>query len=423
MTIGIDGNFPPMGFMDENGQYTGFDVELAQESAKRLGIGLKIKTINWDDKLEELNNKNIDMIWSGMTVTEERWRQVLFSDPYIDEGYVLVAKKDSQIVTNDQLEKAKIGFLSSLNDYGFLDDDNVINNNMRDNLKEFRDEKVLLQALDAGEIDAFFARKIDTQYNLIKDSDKYKLLRFLFDKEDWAVAFRINDIYLRDAIQKTIDEMKKDGTYGEILSKWFGKDRVNHISYDENRNIIYNGNSYSQCEDINWRAGEISKRLGAVSQWGDYLKFYHFDMELEAGVSEVKGSKGIALHINPPNSEFDALYLRSDIKAPELTADNIDRIELTKGYMGYDHVTCNNGTTDKDTIKEFMNLILNAEAAKIDAPYSSRETVLLYSNALPGCFYPILLYEKDDLRFLEFDHKLVIISDELLNKLGNIHYE
>ena len=421
MVIGIDGEFPPMGFMDENGKFAGFDVELAQEAAKRLGVDLTVKPIDWAYNLEELNSNHVDMIWNGMTVTEKRKEQMLFSDPYMEEGYVVVAKKDSQIVTREQLEEAQIGYLYSLRSFGFLDYDMGIDEEIRANLKEFDNEQELLRALDSGEIDAFFARKIDVQYNLMRNSDAYKPLGFLFNKENWAVAFRKNDIYLRNAVQKAIDEMKKDGTYHKILSKWFGEDRVNYISYDENHNLLYNGIAYRRCKDPNWRANEVGERLGAVSQWGDDLKFVHLSMEFEAGVFEVKDSGGAALHIYPPNSEFDALYLRSDIEVPELSLDNIDRIELTNDYMGYDHVVCDKGTTDKTVIHEFMSLLLFSENASVDTPYSSSKTVLLYSNAMPGCIYPILLYEKDGVSFVKFDGRLIILPEELLSRLGSVH--
>ncbi len=372
MVIGIDGEFPPMGFMDENGKFAGFDVELAQEAAKRLGVDLTVKPIDWAYNLEELNSNHVDMIWNGMTVTEKRKEQMLFSDPYMEEGYVVVAKKDSQIVTREQLEEAQIGYLYSLRSFGFLDYDMGIDEEIRANLKEFDNEQELLRALDSGEIDAFFARKIDV-------------------------------------------------TYHKILSKWFGEDRVNYISYDENHNLLYNGIAYRRCKDPNWRANEVGERLGAVSQWGDDLKFVHLSMEFEAGVFEVKDSGGAALHIYPPNSEFDALYLRSDIEVPELSLDNIDRIELTNDYMGYDHVVCDKGTTDKTVIHEFMSLLLFSENASVDTPYSSSKTVLLYSNAMPGCIYPILLYEKDGVSFVKFDGRLIILPEELLSRLGSVH--
>lgn len=415
MVIGIDGDFSPMGFKDETGEYIGFDIDLAKEVANKLGVALKIEQVDSSVQVDELNNKKIDMIWRGTNLTEELTEQVIFSDPYIADGYVVVANKDSFITTKEQLDTAKIGYLPPLDNYDFWD-----NYTPFTNLIEFSYESELISALDSGEIDAFFARKIDSQYNLIKDSEKYKLLRFMFDKDDIAVAFRINDIYLKDAVQNMIDQMKKDGLYGKVLSKWFGKDRIDNIYNGENYTTIYNGNSYRLCEDHYWYASEVGENLGGLSEWGDNLKHSVMSMDTISGVFEAKGSNGAALHIEPPNSEFSALYLRSDIKEPELTSENIDRIELTTLYMGYNHVNCENGTTDKDVINEFMNLIINSEGTKIDVPNTIKYTALLYSDKMPGCFYRIQISEKDDIVFIKFNNNDIIIPDELLGKLGCI---
>ena len=209
-------------------------------------------------------------------------------------------------------------------------------------------------------------------------------------------------------------------TDNQMLMKWFDIN-PSHISYDKDYNIIYNGNTYTRCDGSSWRAGEKGERLGAVSQWGDDLTFTHFGFEFEAGVFAVAGSNGAALHINPPNSEFDSLYLRRDISVPEISADSISRIEIFNEYMSYGHVVCDNGTTDKTVITEFIDLILNSQDANIAPPYSSGQTILLYSEEVPGCIYPVLLYEKDGVSFVEFEYKQVVLSRELLSKLGAAH--
>lgn len=406
---------PPLGFVDENGQHAGFEIDLAQEVAERLGVQLSVRRVSSARRLKELKDGQVDMLWDGLPVTEETEAEVLFSEPYITDGYVLVTKSETQITYKEELAQSRIGYIPG------CPADDFFAQIQGATYSRYPDEKALLQALDAGKIDAFLARKIDAQYNITKDAREYKLPDFLYEKEDLAVAFAPDAIYLRNAVQDAIDQMKRDGTYAEILAKWFGEDRVDYIAYDEEANIVYNGEVYRSSEAEGWQASEVGERLGAVAQWGDDIKFFHLFMEIEAGVFAVKGSGGAALYVQPLHSEFDVLYLRSDIAIPEISAENISRIELTQGYMGYDHVNCTYGTTDKEVIRSFIQLLLNGESAHINPPYGSNETVLLYSDALPGCIYPILLYEKEGTKFLDFEGRLYPVSEALLEQLGAVH--
>jgi len=424
ITIGINNGFVPFGFTDEIGQYIGFDIDLAQEAANRLGVGLNIKSIDWSVKHEELSNRNVDMLWGGLVATDEHEQYMLFTESYAIDGYVLVAKVDSNIVTRDQLEKARLGYSPSVGYFNLIDDVNAVNDNIELNLRAFNDQEALLQALDNGDIDAFFARKIDVQYNLIRGSEEYKLLRFLFDKEELAVAFNIKDIYLRDAIQETIDEMKNDGTYNEILSSWFGTERIDHIAFDSNRDIVYNGVTYYHHyfelgrPTNRWVAGNIGRNLGGLSHWGDDRRFFHFGLMFRGGVFENESRSGTT-GLRTSLGEWYDMYLRSDIEVPELTADNIDSIELVRSQLSWDFVADDSGATDRDVINEFMNLLLSSESETISADLAVK-TILLYSNSMPGFFYPISIFEENGLYYLQYNQKYILIHEELLYKLDTL---
>ncbi|MEM5769867.1 MAG: amino acid ABC transporter substrate-binding protein, partial [Bacillota bacterium] len=102
--LGFDETFAPMGFKDESGNYVGFDIELAKEVASRLGLGEPtLMPINWDSKVMELNAGNIDLIWNGLTITEERKAEMLFSDPYMNNRQIIVVKADSAIQSKADL--------------------------------------------------------------------------------------------------------------------------------------------------------------------------------------------------------------------------------------------------------------------------------------------------------------------------------
>ena len=96
IVIGLDDNFPPMGFRDDSGQLVGFDIDLAQEASKRLGIPVEFKPIDWDSKEAALKSKQVDMLWNGLTITDERAQQIAFSKPYMNNAQLLVVRADDR---------------------------------------------------------------------------------------------------------------------------------------------------------------------------------------------------------------------------------------------------------------------------------------------------------------------------------------
>ena len=102
LIVGFDQDFPPMGFMGDDGEYTGFDLELAQEVAKRLGLEYKAQPIAWDSKDMELEAGNIDCIWNGFTMTG-REDDYTWSEPYMANTQVFVVAKDSGIASQEDL--------------------------------------------------------------------------------------------------------------------------------------------------------------------------------------------------------------------------------------------------------------------------------------------------------------------------------
>ena len=99
LIMGFDEAYPPMGFVDENGDHVGFDIDLAKEVAKRMGVELVLQPISWDAKELELSGGNIDCIWSGLTITEERKAQMLFTMPYLANEQIMVVMADSGIAS------------------------------------------------------------------------------------------------------------------------------------------------------------------------------------------------------------------------------------------------------------------------------------------------------------------------------------
>ncbi|MDR3193098.1 MAG: transporter substrate-binding domain-containing protein, partial [Treponema sp.] len=99
LVLGLDDSFPPMGFRDENNEIVGYDVDLAKEVARRMGVELTLQPIDWNAKEQELNTGEIDCIWNGFTITEERKQNLLFSPPYLKNAQVIVVKGNSPVNT------------------------------------------------------------------------------------------------------------------------------------------------------------------------------------------------------------------------------------------------------------------------------------------------------------------------------------
>lgn len=90
IVVGLDDNFPPMGFKDENNEIVGFDIDLAKEAAKRMGREVEFKAIDWSSKEAELKSGRVDVLWNGLDITEKRKENMLFSDPYMDNRQILL---------------------------------------------------------------------------------------------------------------------------------------------------------------------------------------------------------------------------------------------------------------------------------------------------------------------------------------------
>lgn len=221
--LGLDENFPPMGFRDENNEITGFDVDLAKEVCSRLGIKLKLQPINWDTKEQELNTGNIDAIWNGFTITEDRKEKVLFSKPYTNNRQVLVTMGDAAGAKLADFEGKKLGLQAASSAADALEQ----SKDFKDKLKEvieFKDNMTALMDLEKGGIDVVLMDEIVARYYIQMKSKGYKVIDESLSSEEYGIGFRKNDSSLMQKFQETLDAMAKDGKAAEISNKWFGKD-------------------------------------------------------------------------------------------------------------------------------------------------------------------------------------------------------
>ncbi len=220
MIVGFT-EYPPMGFK-ENGEITSFDIDIAKEVAERLGVEAEFVYIDWDAKVLELNGKNIDMIWNGLTITADREKEILFSKPYFDNRIVIISLNGSGIDQIADLGEMKVGVELQSSGQAAVEGNDVFAS--IDELVKYTTITEAILDLKAGGIDAIVADEIFARYAVSKEADQYQVASEVFNSENYGIGFRLEDVALRDKVDAIIDEMAADGTAAEISMKWFGED-------------------------------------------------------------------------------------------------------------------------------------------------------------------------------------------------------
>jgi polar amino acid transport system substrate-binding protein len=223
IVIGLDDHFPPMGFRDEKNEIVGFDIDLAKEAAKRLGVEVTFKPIDWSAKEAELNGKRIDVLWNGLTITEERKANILFTKPYLENRQIIVVLDKSPVKAKAELKEKVVGVQDGSSAIDAVNRDAETAKSLKE-LKKFSDNVTALMDLSAGRLDAIVVDEIVGRYYVAKKPGEYRVLDENFGTEDFGVGTRKDDTELMGKIDKALDDMKADGTAATISTKWFGKD-------------------------------------------------------------------------------------------------------------------------------------------------------------------------------------------------------
>lgn len=227
-TLGFDNTFVPMGFQDENGNDVGFDIDMATEAMERLGIELKLQPINWDLKETELNNGNIDFIWNGYSIDEERQKKVQFSKPYLDNTQVIVVLSDSNIKTKADLAGVEVATQrESSAESAVAAEADVLATFKNGTMTLLDNYADALRDLESGRVGAVVGDAVLIRYYIDKmGAEKFYVLEEDFGKEQYGVGMRKSDTELVAEVNRVLDEMKADGTAAKISQKWFGENIV-----------------------------------------------------------------------------------------------------------------------------------------------------------------------------------------------------
>ncbi len=221
-TVGFDQDFPPMGFVGEDGEYTGFDLELAQETAKRMGLTYVAQPIAWDAKNMELESGNIDCIWNGFTMTG-REDEYTWSEPYMENSQVVVVMEDSGIETLADLAGKIVEVQADSSAEAALKEMTDLTSTFG-TLQTTPDYNTAFMDLEMGSVDAIAMDVIVAGYQMQEREGNFKILDETLASEEYAIGFKKGNTELCEKVQKTLEEMAEDGTMAEISKKWFGED-------------------------------------------------------------------------------------------------------------------------------------------------------------------------------------------------------
>jgi polar amino acid transport system substrate-binding protein len=219
--VGFDAEFPPYGYKDDNGSYTGFDLDLAKEVCERNNWTFKAQPIDWDAKDAELDSGSIDCIWNGFTI-DGRENDYLWSNPYFDNKQIFVVKTDSNIKSISDLKDKIVETQKDSSALAALQGGNKTIADTFKKLTEVADYNTGFMDLESGACDAV-AMDIGVAEYQIKQkngTDTYSILNESITTEKYGVGFKKDNTELKDQVQKTLDEMFKDGTVAKLAQKY-----------------------------------------------------------------------------------------------------------------------------------------------------------------------------------------------------------
>lgn len=223
--VGFDAEYPPYGYMDDNGEYTGFDLELAQAVCDIEGWELEKKPINWDSKDMELNSGSIDCIWNGFTMNG-REDDYTFSTPYVDNSQVIVVSESAGIESLEDLAGKVVGVQAASAALDVLNGDQKTLADTFASLNEFADYNTAFTELQAGALDALAIDIGVAKYQINSRGDGYVILDETLNKEQYAIGFKKGNDELCEKVNADLQTLTNDGTVAKLAEKYEIADMV-----------------------------------------------------------------------------------------------------------------------------------------------------------------------------------------------------
>ena len=229
LVVGLDDTFAPMGFRDEKGELVGFDIDLARAVGEELGVEVEFKPIKWEAKEMELNSKNIDCIWNGMSQTPEREEALSLSKKYLNNRIVLLSLKEDvdskkvQIAADADLSNFKIATQADSSALEVLKKSPSYDD-FKGNITEYESYDNTILDLQSGRVDVI---AIDQVLGEFKNNNLKGILaenELDLGEDFYVIGFRKDDTDLTNKVNDSIKKLIDNGKAAEISNKWFGKD-------------------------------------------------------------------------------------------------------------------------------------------------------------------------------------------------------
>lgn len=229
LIVGFDAEYPPYGYMDENGEYTGFDLELAQAVCDLEGWELEKKPISWDSKDMELDSGSIDCIWNGFTMNG-REEDYTFSVPYVDNSQVIVVAEDSGIEKLEDLAGKTVGVQAASAALDVLQSEEEGGQKALSDtfaaLNEFADYNTAFTELQAGALDALAIDVGVAKYQINSRGEGFVMLEESLNTEQYAIGFKKGNDELCDIVNADLQKLTDDGTVQKLAEKYEIADMV-----------------------------------------------------------------------------------------------------------------------------------------------------------------------------------------------------
>ncbi len=232
-TMGIDPEYPPFSYIGDDGEYTGFDVEICKAACEKLGLDFQIFAVNWDQKLVQMDSKECDCIWSGMTILPSMTEAgYVISKPYFDNTQVIVVKTDSTIAGPADLAGKVVAVQNGTSAFKMVSEggDQEALGKTFASLTTPESYNTCFAELDGGAVDAVIVDQ-PVALDQIKKNANLKILDGDLGSEQYGIAFRSGDAELCAKIEEAVAGLVKDGTYARIASKDEYKDITNNLIF------------------------------------------------------------------------------------------------------------------------------------------------------------------------------------------------
>lgn len=225
LVIGLDDSFPPMGFVDKTGELVGFDIDLAKAVGEKMGIEIKFQPVEWDGIVLSLLNKDIDLIWNGLTITEERKEKMKFSKAYLANEQIVITNESAKTLKLEDLKDKIVGAqLESSSAYA-IDDNELFKTSLKE-VKYYPTNTEAFMDLQIGRVDAIVVDEILGKYYIEQSNESFRVLDESIGSEFYGIGMRNEDTSLQEEINKVLKLLKEEGKTKEISTKWFGDDLV-----------------------------------------------------------------------------------------------------------------------------------------------------------------------------------------------------